>query len=323
MLQSHYLDRKAVALDGTRDGFGRGLVEAGKEHPNLYVLSADLTESVKVDGFKKAFPERFVQFGVSEQSLAAIGAGMAMNGARTVLASYAAFSPGRNWEQIKTTIALQNAPVVIVGGHTGVTVGEDGATHQMLEDIALMRVLPNMTVLAPCDANEAQKAIRAALKVDGPVYLRITRPKSSLFTTATAPFEIGKAQILKAGSDLAIVGCGPLLYEALQAAAELESEGISVRVVNAASIKPIDEETILEAAKACGAVLTIEEAQVAGGLGSAVAELLAEQHPTPMIRMGVMDRYGESGASSELLEHFKLTAPHIVKNARTLLRRKS
>ena len=306
--------QKEFELKATRSGAGEGLVEAGEKHQNLFVLSADLTESVKVDRFKEAFPDRFVQLGVSEQSLAAIGAGMAMSGARTVLASYAAFSPGRSWEQVKTTIAIQNANVLILGGHTGVTVGPDGATHQMLEDIAIMRVLPNMTVLAPADANEAHSAVLAALKHDGPVYLRLTRPKTPVFLPKKS-FTIGKASVLKEGNDLAIIACGPLVHSALLAAEDLESEGISTRVINMSSIKPLDEEAVLAAAKDCGAILTVEEAQVAGGLGGVVAEFLAENHPTPMLRMGIMDRYGESGEPDELLEHFKLTPKDIKASA--------
>lgn len=308
-------------LKATREGAGEGLIEAGKNHKDLFVLSADLTESVKVDGFKDAFPDRFIQMGVSEQSLAAIGAGIAMSGAKAVLASYAAFSPGRSWEQVKTTIAIQNANVLILGGHTGITVGPDGATHQMLEDIAIMRVLPNMTVLVPADANEAHAAVLAALEHDGPVYLRLTRPKTPVFLPKKT-FEIGTSTILKDGSDLAIIGCGPLVYSALEAAELLESEGISARVINMSSIKPLDEDRLLAAAKECGAILTIEEAQVAGGLGGAVAEYLGENHPTPMLRMGIMDRYGESGEAEELLEHFKLTPKDIQTVAKRLLQKK-
>lgn len=308
-------------LKATREGAGEGLLEAGKNHKDLFVLSADLTESVKVDGFKDAFPDRFIQMGVSEQSLAAIGAGIAMSGAKAVLASYAAFSPGRSWEQVKTTIAIQNANVLILGGHTGITVGPDGATHQMLEDIAIMRVLPNMTVLVPADANEAHAAVLAALEHDGPVYLRLTRPKTPVFLPKK-PFEIGTSTVLKDGSDLAIIGCGPLVHSALEAAELLESEGISARVINMSSIKPLDEHRLLAAAKECGAILTIEEAQVAGGLGGAVAEYLGENHPTPILRMGIMDRYGESGEAEELLEHFKLTPKDIQTVAKRLLQKK-
>ncbi len=306
----------------TRDGYGEGIVMAGKEDSNVYVICADLTDSTRNTEFKKQFPDRFVQFGVAEQGMAAVGAGMALAGKTVFIASYACFSPGRNWEQIRTTGCLQNTNLKIVGAHAGVSVGPDGATHQMLEDIALMRVLPNMTVLAPCDAIETRKATIAAANIDGPVYIRFAREKSPVFTTEATPFEVGKAQIFRKGNDIAIIGCGPLLYEAMLAAEELAKEGIEARVINNASIKPMDEATILAAAKECGAIVTVEEAQVAAGMGSAICEFTSEHFPVPVERIGMQDRFGESGSPQELIEHFKLTAPHIVKVAKRIIKKK-
>lgn len=307
----------------TRNGFGDGLVDAATADSGVVVLCADLTESTRAEAFKKAFPDRFVQMGVSEQSLAAIAAGMALAGKTPFIASYACFSPGRNWEQIRTTIALSETNVKIAGAHAGVSVGPDGATHQMTEDIALMRVLPNMTVLVPCDAIETRKATIAAAKHNGPVYIRFAREKSPVFTTDASPFAIGKAQTLTDGRDVAIVACGPLVYEALKAAKALEADGISARVVNNASIKPMDEATILKAAKDCGCVVTVEEAQAAGGMGSAVCEILASEFPVPVERVGLQDVFGQSGTPQELLEHYKLTSPWIVKAAKRVMKRKT
>ncbi len=306
----------------TRDGFGEGLVEAGKKDDNIVVLCADLTESTRTEAFKQAFPERFVQMGVSEQSLAAIAAGMALAGKIPFIASYACFSPGRNWEQIRTTACISQTNVKIAGAHAGVSVGPDGATHQMTEDIALMRVLPNITVLAPCDALEAQKATLAAAKINGPVYIRFTREKSPVFTTEATPFAVGKAQVFMDGDDVAIIACGPLVYEAMKAAKELEKEGISARVINNVSIKPLDETTILEAAKDCSCIVTVEEAQAAAGMGSAVCELVTSEFPVPVERIGLQDVFGQSGTPPELLEHYKLTSPWIVKAAKRVIKKK-
>lgn len=321
-LSPHLFSEKIPTLP-TRNGFGDGLVLAAEQDERIMVLCADLTESTRVEAFKKKFPERFIQMGVSEQSLAAIAAGLALAGKIPVIASYAAFSPGRNWEQIRTTICLQEMPVKIAGAHSGVSVGPDGATHQMTEDIAIMRVLPNMTVLAPCDAIETRKATVAALQHPGPVYIRFAREGSPVFTSEKTPFEIGKAQIFRAGDDIALIACGPLVYEALLAAKMLEEKGIEARVINAGSIKPLDEHAILDAAKACGAIVTIEEAQSAGGLGGAVTELVCRHFPVPVERVGLEDVFGQSGTPGELLEHYKLTAPHIVKAALRILKMKA
>jgi len=306
----------------TRNGFGEGLVECGKASKDVYVISADLTESTRCQLFKDSFPERFVQFGVAEQALAAVASGMALAGKTVWIASYAAFSPGRNWEQIKTTGCMQRVNLKIAGAHAGVSVGPDGATHQMLEDIALMRVLPEMTVIVPADAIETRKATIAATKMKGPVYVRFARSASPVFTTEASPFEIGKAQVLREGNDIALIGCGPIVYECLAAAEELAKLGIEARVINNASVKPMDEKTILAAAKDCGAIVTAEEAQAAGGMGSAVCELLAEHRPVPVERIGIQDRFGESGEPQELLEHFGLTSPAIVKAAQKVLKKK-
>ena len=314
---------KSIPEVPTRNGFGEGLVLAGERDERVMALCADLTESTRVEDFKKAFPERFVQMGVSEQSLAAIAAGMALAGRVPFIASYACFSPGRNWEQIRTTACLQETNVKIAGAHAGVSVGPDGATHQMTEDIAIMRVLPNMTVLVPADSIETKKAVLAAVEHEGPVYIRFAREKSPVFTTDKTPFAIGKAQILYSGDDVAIIACGPLVYEALLAAKELEKQGITAKVINNASIKPMDEATIIAAAKQCGAVVTVEEAQTAAGMGGAVAELLGSTYPVPIERVGLEDAFGQSGEPRELLEHYKLTAPWIVKAAKRAVKRKT
>lgn len=314
---------KTIKAEPTRNGFGRGLVEAGKQSESVVALCADLSESTRVLDFKNAFPDRFIQMGVSEQSLAAIASGMALAGKIPFIASYACFSPGRNWEQIRTTGCLQNVNLKIAGAHAGVSVGPDGATHQMTEDIALMRVLPNMTVLCPCDSIEAKKATIAAAEIDGPVYIRLGREATPIFTTQNSPFEIGKAQVLTKGTDVAIIACGPLVYEALKAARDLEKSGVSARVINCVSIKPLDKETIVKAAKECGAIVTVEEAQIAGGLGGAVCELLSQECPTPIVRIGMQDEFGQSGKPEELLEHYHLTAPWIVKAAKQVMKKKT
>lgn len=306
----------------TRDGYGEGLVLAGKADEDVVVLCCDLTESTRSQWFKENFPKRFVQMGISEQAMAGIAAGMALVGKVPFISSYAVFSPGRNWEQIRTLIGLQETNVKIAGSHAGLSVGPDGATHQALEDVALMRVVPNMTVVVPCDAIEARKATVAAARMHGPMYLRFARAASPVFTNEKSPFLIGRAEILRRGRDVAIIGAGPILFEALRASEILKQKNIDVRVINCHTIKPLDEETILDAARACKAVVTCEEAQIAGGLGGAVAELLAEHLPTPLERVGIMDRYGESGKPEELAEHFGLTAKHIVQAVYKVLERK-
>ncbi len=310
----------AIDKAPTRDGFGKGAVEAGKKDERIVVLSADLAESTRAEWFKKEFPERFIEMGVAEQNMATVAAGLAGYGKIPFITSYAAFSPGRNYEQIRTTIALNDVPVKVCGMHAGVSVGPDGATHQMLEDISMMRALPNMVVVVPGDAEEGRKATYAAAFTGKPAYLRFGRDKEPVFTTADTPFEIGKAYYLWKSEkpNVAVVGCGSLLYEALKAAKQLESEGIAVSVINSHTVKPLDEKTILEAAKEAGAVVTVEEGQAAGGLGGAVAEFLAANHPVPMRFIGIKDRFGQSGEPKELFKEYKLTAEDIAAAVREL-----
>ncbi|HUD11140.1 MAG TPA: transketolase C-terminal domain-containing protein [Candidatus Saccharimonadia bacterium] len=314
---------REIKQEPTRAGFGRGLLEAGQSDKSIVALCADLTESTKMDEFAKSFPERFIEVGIAEQNLVTVAAGMALAGKIPFVSSYAAFSPGRNWEQIRTTICLNQTNVKVVGSHAGVSVGPDGATHQMLEDIALMRVLPGMTVVVPCDAVEAVKATKALAAHRGPSYLRLAREKSPVITTDKTPFSLSKAQVLRTGTDVTIVACGTLVYQALIAAEKLESEGIEAEVINAAVVKPLDTITITASARKTGAVVTVEEHQAAGGLGGAVAEALADHVPVPMIRIGMNDRFGESGTPEQLLQHFGLTSPHIARHAKELLKRKA
>ncbi|USN97014.1 MAG: transketolase family protein [Candidatus Nomurabacteria bacterium] len=294
-----------------RAGFGRGLKAAGEANENIVALCADLTDSTQMSKFKEAFPERFVEIGVAEQNLVTVASGMARVGKIPFTSSYAAFSPGRNWEQIRTTACLNDQPVKVVGSHAGVSVGPDGATHQMLEDIALMRVLPNMVVVAPGDGIEAEKATKAIAENGKPSYLRLAREKTPIFSTEHSPFEIGKAYVLREGYDVSLLGTGTMTYQMLAAAVELEKHGISAEVVHVPTIKPLDDHTILASAKKTGRVVTAEEAQISGGFGAAVAELLSEHLPTPLKRIGMMDRFGESGTPDELLTHFGLTGDKI------------
>jgi len=336
-LVENILDLRSIEQKPTRDGYGQGLARAGEEDPRIVALCADLTESTRTEIFAKKFPERFIEIGVAEQNLAAVASGLAAVGKIPFISSYAMFSPGRNWEQIRTTICYNNQNVKIVGAHSGVSVGPDGATHQAIEDIAIMRVIPNIVVLAPCDVEEARKVTLAAAKFAGPVYMRFTREKTPVFTTDETPFEIGKAQIfwysnLETGFpsgnpvskklDVAIIGCGPLVHNAILAADALESGGLAVRVINCPSVKPLDEVTILEAARDAGAIVTVEEHQIAGGMGSAVAEFLAKTHPIPIEFIGVQNRFGESGLPSELLDHFGMGVAHIIDASRRVLSRK-
>lgn len=308
----HDITSKDLPQEATRTGFGRGLLKAGQVDERVVALCADLTDSTKMDAFAKAFPERFIEIGVAEQNLVTVGSGMAAMGKIPFVSSYAAFSPGRNWEQIRTTICLNDQPVKVVGSHAGVSVGPDGATHQMLEDIGLMRILPNMIVVNPGDSIEAEKATLALAKIHSPAYLRLARADTAVFTTQNTPFEIGKAQVFAEGQDLTIISTGPMTYQALVAAEKLYKDGIDAEVIHCPTIKPLDAVTILRSAKKTGKVITIEEGQIAGGLGSAVAEFLSEHHPTPVYRIGLKDRFGESGEPDELLEHFGLTARNIV-----------
>lgn len=304
----------AIERESIRAGFGRGLKQAGEVDRRVVALCADLTESTQMHLFKAAFPERFVEVGVAEQNLVTVAAGMAAMGSIPFAASYAAFSPGRNWEQIRTTICLNNQPVKIVGSHAGVSVGPDGATHQMLEDIALMRVLPNMVVVIPGDSIEAEKATQAIATTPSPTYLRLSREATPIFTTALTPFEIGKAYVLREGNDVTLLGTGAMTYECLLAAEKLAADGVSVEVVHVPTIKPLDEVTILQSLQKTGRGITVEEAQVAAGFGSAVAELVGEKMPVPIKRIGVQNSFGQSGKPEELLAHFGLNADGIARS---------
>ena len=315
---------EATEQKPTRDGFGLGSVEAGKADERVMVLCADLTESTRAEWFAKEFPKRYIEMGIGEQNMAATASGLANYGKIPFIASYAAFNPGRNYEIIRTTIAITKLPVIVCGMHAGVSVGPDGATHQMLEDIALMRVLPNMTVISPCDAEEASKATAAAAKLGTPVYMRFAREKTPVMTTPETPFEIGKAQVMwrSDAPHVAIFATGPLVHNALLAARELEKEGIQVSITNVHTIKPLDVETILREVSAAGAVVTVEEHQKAGGMGSAIAEFLAQKHPVPIEFVAVQDQFGQSGTPTELVEHYGLGATHIAEAARQVIKRK-
>jgi transketolase len=316
------ITKAKLQSESIRNGLGRGLLEAGKQNKNVVAVTADLTESTNISLFAKAFPERFIQVGVSEQNLVTVGSGLAAFGKIPFVSSYAAFNPGRNWEQIRTTICLNDRPVKIVGSHTGISVGPDGATHQMLEDIALMRALPNMVVLAPCDSVEAEKATLAMATDLRPNYIRLARDATPIITLPDTPFEIGKAIVFVEGFDVTIIATGTMVYHALLAAERLKHHHISAEVINVSTVKPLDAETIITSVKKTRAVVTAEEAQINGGLGGVIAELLAERCPTIMRRIGMKDHFGESGKPNELLKHFGLDADHIVLAAQELIDRK-
>lgn len=315
---ANYLSKDVEKLP-IRKGFGEGLRKAGELDENVVAACADLTESVQMHLFREAFPDRFFEIGIAEQNLVAVGSGLAAMGKIPFVGSYAAFNPGRNWEQIRTTVCLNNQPVKIIGGHAGLLTGEDGATHQMLEDIALMRVIPNLVVIVPGDSIEAEKATLAIAKDSRPAYLRLARAATPVFTTENTPFEIGKAYVLESGRDITIIATGTMTHRALVAADKLFKDGIDAEVIHVPTIKPLDVATIVESAKKTGAVITVEEAQRVGGLGGAVAEVLSENQPTPMRRIGIKDRFGESGHPDELLGHFGLDDKHIIMAAHELL----
>jgi transketolase len=308
----------------TRDGFGKGLLELGETNPDVVALCADLAESTRMLAFKEKYPARYIELGVAEQNLATIASGLANYGKIPFIASYATFSPGRNNEQIRTTISINQVPVKIVGSHAGVSVGPDGATHQALEDIALMRVQPNMSVISPCDAEEARKATLAAAKHPGPVYIRLAREKTPIMTTNKTPFVFGKVIEMWKGEDpqVAIFATGPLLFNALLAAKELE-KSVSVVVVNVHTIKPLDVDAVIKIAKKAKAVVTVEEHQVAGGLGSAIAEVLAGECAVPVEFIGVHDQFGQSGEPKELIEHYKMGVSHIIDAVRRAKKRRA
>lgn len=299
-----------------RQGFGEGLLIAGDNDENVVGLCADLTDSTKMNLFEEKYPERFIQIGVAEQNLASVASGMAAMGKIPFITSYAMFSPGRNWEQIRTTVCYNSVPVKIAGSHAGVSVGADGGTHQAIEDMAITRVIPRMVVLSPCDAIEAKKATIASAKTDDPTYIRLAREKTPIITTEDTPFEIGKAQVLfepKEGkAEVGIVATGALVYKALNVAKELEErDGFRVKVLNLSTIKPLDEKAILSLAQETKGLVTVEEHQIAGGMGSAISEYLSQVYPTPIEFVGVKDQFGQSGKPEELIELYEMGEKHI------------
>lgn len=296
-----------VPQSPTRAGMGEGLAEIGEQDERVVALCADLTESTRILPFAEKFPTRFIQVGIAEQNLVTVAAGLAAVGKIPFASSYAAFMPGRCWEQIRTTICYNQQNVKLIGSHAGLLTGPDGATHQMLEDLALMRSLPNMIVMVPCDSHQAKKMTVAAAQTDSPVYIRLAREKTPEVTTAETPFEIGKAQVLRHGQSLTLISTGPVVYETLWAGEELDAE-----VINLHTIKPFDVQTVVESVQKTGRVVTVEEHQINGGLGGAVAEVLMENYPVPMKRIGMYDRFGESGEPKQLIKHFGLDKDSLV-----------
>ena len=325
-LVKNLIDKKKLQAVPTRQGYGEGLIEAGKKDSNVVVLCGDLTDSTKSGMFRDVYPERFIEVGIAEQNMMGVAAGLALSGKIPFISTYAVFCPGVNWSQLRVCVGQNNANVKITGAHAGVSVGSDGMSHQGVEDIAITRCLPGLVVLAPCDSIETKKATLAAAKYKGPVYLRFAREATPVFTTDKTPFKIGKAEILRDGKDVVIIGCGPLVYNALVAAEKLASakggEKIDVMVINNHTIKPIDEKTIVTAAKKCGAVVTVEEHQVMGGMGSAVAEVLAKNFPVPIEMIGMQDKWGQSGQPDELIEYYGMGVDSIIKAVKKVLKRK-
>lgn len=312
----------AIQKVATRESYGKALAELGAERTDIIVLDADLSGSTKTGVFKKQFPERFLNMGVAEANMIGVASGLASTGLTVFASSFAMFAVGKAYEQIRQEIALPVANVKICASHAGVTTGEDGASHQMLEDVTIMRVLPNMRVFVPADGAETEQVIRAVAESPGPAYVRLSRMKTPMCLPADYKFEIGKAATLRDGGDVAILALGVCVNEAMIAAEALSNDGIDARVLDMCSVKPLDKDAVLAAARETGAILTVEEHQKAGGMGSAVAEVVVDGHPVPMARLGMDDRFGESGDGGALLEHFGLTAPHIAEAARTLIARK-
>ncbi|MDI6717618.1 MAG: transketolase C-terminal domain-containing protein [Patescibacteria group bacterium] len=329
---SENIFEKNISTEPLRDGFGRGLLKLGMKNPEVVVISADLKESTRCHWFAEKYPERFIETGVAEQNMAAIAAGLGISAKIPFISSYAVFSPGRNWEQIRTTIAYNNSNVKIAGHHAGVSAGPDGATHQAIEDIAIMRAMPNIKIIAPCDSIEAEKATIASISVWGPMYLRFAREKTSVLTAEKTNFTPGKAYIMfdtSSGSarkekkpQVLIIGAGPILYNALLAAKELEDEKIGTIVLNSHTIKPIDDKKIIELTKKCGAVVTVEEHNILGGLGGAVSEVLAKNYPAPMEFIGIKDVFTESGNYEQLPEKYGLGVKSIISAVKKVIKRK-
>lgn len=313
---------KEVAGEVMKKGYGRGLLAAGRADDNLVVVSSDVVSSTGSNTFTDEFPDRFIEVGIAEQNLVTVASGLAAMGKNAFAAAYAAFSPGRCWEQIRTTICINDQPVKLVGTHVGISDAPDGATHQSLEDLALMRVLPNMTVIAPCDSLEAEKATLEMAKYNHPVYMRIARDDTATITTDKTPFQIGEAYVYWVGYDVSIIATGRMTYYAIQAAARLAKDDIRAEVVHVPTIKPLDADTILASVRKTKCVVTAEEAQMAGGLGGAVAELLGEEFPVPIRRIGVRDRFGESGSPQDLFKHLGLMPENIMLAAHDVLERK-
>lgn len=306
----------------TRDGFGDGVVEAGQQNKDVVLLCCDLTESTKSLAFKQTFPDRFIEVGVAEQNMAGIAAGLSFSGKIPFITSYAVFSPGRNWDQIRISICYSEANVKIIGAHAGISVGPDGATHQALEDVAITRVLPNMIVVVPCDYYDAKKATIEAAKFKGPFYMRFAREKTPVVTTQDTPFKIGKAEIFRQGDDVSIIANGPLVYQSLVAAEELSKQGIEASVINCHTVKPLDKITLINIAKITRAIVTAEEHQINAGLGGAISELMSENYPVPIKRVAVKDRFGESGSPEELMKKFGLVKEDIINAVHEVLKLK-
>lgn len=311
-----------LEMKETRAGFGEGLIALAEINPNVIALTADVAGSVKMDGFHKKFPERFVQCGIAEANMIGIAAGLSLDGKVPFAAAFAGFVTGRVYDQIRQSVAYSNKNVKICASHAGITLGEDGATHQIMEDIGLMKMLPNMTVIVPCDANQTKQAVLAAAEYQGPVYFRYGRPKVPNFTQADEKFVIGKAQLLQEGTDVTLIATGHLVWEALEAAKTLFEKGIKAEVINIHTIKPLDKEAILKSVSKTGCVVTCEEHFFNGGLGDSVAQLLALENPTPMEFIAVNDKFGESGKPEELMVHFGLKSTNIVAAAQKAMARK-
>jgi len=322
---SHKIFLSSIEERALRDGYGEGLLEAGK-NTDVVVLTADLKDSTRTDAFARVYPDRFFEIGIAEQNMAAVAGGFGISGKIPFINSYATFSPGRNWEQIRTTIAYNNSNAKIAGHHSGISTGPDGATHQAIEDIATMRVIPNMKVICPCDYNQARKATVMASKIYGPVYIRLAREKTPMITTEDTPFIIGKAQILwetkKRKVDVLIIASGTMVYNAMIAAKELEKNKINSIVLNLHTIKPIDDKMIVKLAKRTVAVVTVEEHNIVGGVGSAVAEVLSQKYPVPMEFVGVKDIFGQSGKMKELWKKYNLDVKDIIYATKKVIRRK-
>lgn len=311
-----------IKMSPSRDGYGNGLVEIGRENPDVVVMCGDLTDSTRASFFQKEFPERFYEMGVAEQNMVGAACGLSLVGKIPYAVTYAAFIPGRSFDQIRISAGYNNSNVKLAGAHAGISVGPDGATHQMMEDIALTRVLPGFTVIAPCDYEETRKAAVEAGRMQGPVYIRFGRDNHPMITTKNTPFEIGKANIFRDGNDVAIVANGSLVYEALMAARDLENEGVNAMVIDMHTVKPLDVDTLVYGAKKCGAVVTAEEHQITGGLGGAAAEALGKYHPVPLEIVGMPDHWGESGKPKELMEKYGMSKQGIINAARRALGRK-